>query len=119
MTYKDLLHYYRIFGCIKPTEIDELNRIKDPEVFKAQFKKYCETWRLRKQVLDNKRNKAALDGHQDVLRDMRKAILKKPNLIKKDLAGKTPEQMTAIKADRHKLFNNLGLGDYYNEISES
>ena len=119
MTYKDLLEYYRLFGIIKAKEVEQLNRINDPEVFKATFKEYCEVWRMRKQVRDNKANKAALDGEEAIYRDMRKAVLKKPNLIQNDLRGKTPEQVAAIKADRYKLFNNIGLGDYYKEISES
>lgn len=115
-TYKKLMQYYASFKVVQRSEVNRLNRISCPDEFKSQFEKYYQDWKTRLNIQRNREDQEHKKQYEDCLREMRKTLIQKSDLIKRSLENKQLGQQIAIRNITQPLYSKLGLGEYYDSI---
>lgn len=115
-TYKKLMQYYASFKVVQRSEVNRLNRISCPDEFKAQFEKYYQDWKTRLNIQRNRQDQEHKKQYEDCLREMRKTLIQKSDLIRRSLENKPLGQQIAIRNITQPLYAKLGLGEYYDSI---
>lgn len=115
-TYKQLMQYYASFKVVTIGEVNRLNRISCPDEFKLQFEKYYQTWKTRLNIQRNREDQEQKKEYEDCLREMRKTLIQRSDLIRKSLENKPLGQQIAIRNRTQPLYAELGLGEYYDSI---